>query len=277
MAKPSNPYLMPVPPRFLDKNYSARLVYRNQRDEYRPARNAYACAKLAYQYHQLDWQDGRGADYGVTYAKYTATNGHTVTLNISPDNEWTDYDYQGEFSNSWGPGAVNSSELQGRMRDCSHMRRVRGLGMVRVPRRLQQRKNRNHSYESWGLYRLDTGRYWIPEKYSTVDAIAPYYRGMYGRHGAYLKAIEQVRECEQLAVDGVAGYTLSVTIKDKDGNVLAEENTYYTVSMNEASFYLIDPFNDLLHQAFANIQEAEEKARNAIYAHQGVVVVPLPL
>ena len=263
-------------------NYAARRAYESQRHQGAEARNAYGAAKLAYAYDQLNWDD-HGDE---TTATVTTADGYTVEFTAADGNEYGDDRdmYEGSFSNSWEPGAINSAELQRRMTDFSHYARIRdpksysGWRNVRLPRRLRSRKNRTHSYESWGLYRLETGRYWVPEKWSTVAAILPYMRRTHARHEAYLKALAQVRTAEKFAADGLYCYDLTVTVS-RGGVEWARESTLYTTSQDAESFWIMDVFNDLHAEVLSTARDAVAKAEAerlaTIYARVGVTPMPL--
>lgn len=257
-------------------NWRARQVFENRRESGDGVQTAYNIAKLAYHYHTLDWDDNKnGCGEHCEYEQ----DGITVKIRWATDDEYFDRWAQGKFSDSWAPGALVSSELNDKFYVDRYTRQLAyggpKVGHFRKPRRLQRRKHDNNGAEAWGLYRLDTGRYWIPDKGEDVATVAKYFRRYYGRHEAWLRALKQVREQEQYAVsDDIVNYGVRVRLY-RDGVLLVEESSYTDMDSRLGNFWVMDTADDVLAEAWSNLAAALKAKEAELLATLGVVQAQL--
>lgn len=258
------------------KHWRARQVFENRRAEGDSLQVAYNIAKLAYAYHTLNWDENKN-DCGE-HCEYEQ-NGVTVKIRWSVDDESCDRWTQGKFSDSWAPGALISAELNDRFyRDRYERRLAYGgypVGHFRKPRRLQRRKYSNNGAEAWGRYRLDTGRYWVPDRGEDVATIAAYLRRYYGRHEAWLRALRQVREQEQYATsENIVNIGVRVRLY-RDGVQLVEQSIYSDMDNRLGNFWVMDDVRDLLAEAWRNLADALKAKAAELLATLGVVQAQL--
>jgi hypothetical protein len=151
------------------------------------------------------------------------------------------------------------------------------IGYFRKPRRLVRRKHDNNGHEAWGLYRLDTGRYWISDKGEDVASIAKYYRRHYGRHEAWLRALKQVREQEKYATsEDITNYGVRVRLY-RDDVLLVEESSYTDMDSRLGNFWVMDTVKDVLAEAWSNLAAALKAKEAELLAELGVVQAQLDI
>lgn len=216
--------------------------YRKARAEGYTAKSALAIARLKLDDYTFPWQESDAS--GVLKTARVDGGIFTHVIRVEYDEDPPEMD-NGHFARSWEPNAINSAEWQ------STQYQYPG---VRKPRRLRRRKD-TYVRPSYGAYRRSEDRYWVPDE--SVQQIARYYnKAGYARHNAYLKALAQVRNQEEMSIgEHVTYYYVSVTTYLKDTDIEVASQGCGGVGIADDDSYLLDVARDLMHEAKSEAEE----------------------